>query len=473
MKTSLRGKTIVMIVLFAVIIGASGLVVTSRFINGIIDDSYKNKANDIAHTMAVVIDAEDASRLAREIRDIYAATEEKVSSEEWGSDSFNAYIARFAHLEESESFRNLQRQLRLIQDENDVDCLYLSITDAPTVAMIYLVDGAYEEPCPPGCFDPLYEENHDLLTDPERGFPPYITNTEPYGWLVTAGAPVHDSDGKVVCYAMADIPMGVIREKQQHFTLTLALGLAGLTVLICLIGILVVNRMIIRPINSLSSAAAHYSQDNQTELNRLTIRTKDEIQSLYVSIKQMTQDINRYIDNLMTTTDELTKTREKADQMDALAHKDSLTGVGSKLAYDQKVIQLSGDIAQGKAEFGIVMVDLNNLKQLNDTYGHEKGNDAIRKTCRIICDVFKHSPVYRIGGDEFVVVVQERDYQNIEALIDQFNRAVMSTEGAPWEKISAAIGFARYDNDPAVEEVFRRADRNMYERKKEMKVAAR
>ena len=62
-----------------------------------------------------------------------------------------------------------------------------------------------------------------------------------------------------------------------------------------------------------------------------------------------------------------------------MPHALPLTGVGSKLAYDQKVKQLSEDIAQGQAEFGIVMVDLNDLKQLNDNYGHEKGNEASPK----------------------------------------------------------------------------------------------
>ena len=468
MKISLRAKTIILIVLIAAIIGASGLIVTSRFINRLINDTYKEKANDIARTMATVIDAGDAARLRDEVLAIFNATDEKVGSEDWGSDAFNAYVARFAHLEQTPEFQNLLGQLRQIQDVNDVDCLYLSITDAPTVSMIYLVDGAHEDACPPGCFDPLYEENQALLTDPERGFPPYITNTDPYGWLVTAGVPVHDSDGNVICYAMADIPMDVVRGRQLQFTMVLSAGLAGLTLLICLAAILVVNRIIIRPINSLSSAAAHYSQNNQSELEALTIQTKDEIESLYVSVKQMTRDMNRYIDNLMATTNELTRTREKADEMDALAHRDPLTGVGSKLAYDQKVTMLAEEISKGAAAFGIVMVDLNCLKQLNDTYGHERGNDAIRRVCRRICEVFKHSPVYRIGGDEFVVVVSGTDYVNIGDRIKQFNEAA-AAEGAPWEKVSAAIGYAAFAKGDAVEDVFRRADRNMYERKTAMK----
>ena len=155
MRTSLQIKTIILIVLIATVIGVSGLFVTSGFTNDIIDSTYKDKANDIAHTMAVVIDADDAANLRAALLGIYDAAEEKVGSEEWGSEAFNAYVGRFAHLEETGEFQRLQRQLRSIQDENDVDCLYLSIVDGTAVTMIYLVDGASEDACPPGCFDPL------------------------------------------------------------------------------------------------------------------------------------------------------------------------------------------------------------------------------------------------------------------------------------------------------------------------------
>ena len=115
------------------------------------------------------------------------------------------------------------------------------------------------------------------------------------------------------------------------------------------------------------------------------------------------------------------------------------------------------------------MVDMNNLKTLNDTYGHERGNEAIKKTCAILCEVFAHSPVYRVGGDEFVVVVKGRDYQNIDALLDRFTAAMAATEGEPWERLSAATGFARYEGQNTVEEVFRNADHIMYENKRAMR----
>ena len=154
-----------------------------------------------------------------EVMAIFHATDEKVSSDAWGTPEFDAYIALYSHLEQSEEFAFLRRQLRAVQDVNDVDCVYLSTLDIPTESFIYLVDAAYEEECPPGCIDPLYEENRELLNDPSIGFLPYITNTEPYGWLVTAGVPVYGADGDIICYAMVDVSMDYIRAQQTRFTL--------------------------------------------------------------------------------------------------------------------------------------------------------------------------------------------------------------------------------------------------------------
>lgn len=471
MKISLRTKTFILIVIIAVIFGASGVIIGSTFIRRMVDNSYKNNAKQLADTVAEVVDAEKLETLKAELMKIYNSTEKKVTSDDWGSPEFDAYMAHFDGMENSAEFQSVLEQLRRIQNVNDVDCIYVTTIDIPSEGFIYMVDAAEEDPCPPGVLDPIFDENRELLTNPARGFPPYITNTEAYGWLVTAGAPVYNKDGKVICYAMVDISMDAIRAQQQRFTLTLSGVLLLLTVIISAVSIFAVNRFIVRPINMLSNTTVHYSagNENKNEIDKLNIQTGDEIQSLYHSIKKMMHDIDGYIDNLMNTTQELINTRNKADEMDALAHKDALTGVGSKLAYDQKMIELDEDIRQGKARFGIVMVDLNYLKHLNDTYGHEKGNQAIIKTCKIICDVFVHSPVYRIGGDEFVVILKGRDYDNIENLQRKFKQVISETKGEPWEKVSAAIGYALYTDENSADEVFRKSDHIMYENKKKYK----
>ena len=121
------------------------------------------------------------------------------------------------------------------------------------------------------------------------------------------------------------------------------------------------------------------------------------------------------------------------------------------------------------------MVDLNFLKKTNDEFGHDAGDAAIKKTCEVICGVFAHSPVFRIGGDEFVVVLENNDFAKVEELIVQFKDKLKEigsdTSKLPYERISASIGYAVFDReaDADADDVLRRADKEMYEDKKRMK----
>ena len=97
----------------------------------------------------------------------------------------------------------------------------------------------------------------------------------------------------------------------------------------------------------------------------------------------------------------------------------------------------------------------------------------------MICKVFRHSPIFRIGGDEFAIILRNSDYDDVEALIKQFDENMMKLVSGenlkPWEKITAAVGYAVFDpeKDHCVEDVFRRADAAMYEKKVQMKTEGR
>ena len=204
---------------------------------------------------------------------------------------------------------------------------------------------------------------------------------------------------------------------------------------------------------------------------------QDEISVLAMQVSSMILELENYMRNLLETAKELRDTKQKADAMNELAIKDALTGIRNKTAYDTEVKELDWQIGQGGAEFSIAMIDLNYLKRINDTFGHEQGNIAIKRLCYIVCHVFKHSPVFRIGGDEFVAILKNDDYTNRVQLVEEFNKgmALLAKDDklAVWEKVSAAIGVADFDPtiDANVANVFARADKAMYQRKKEMKAA--
>lgn len=121
-----------------------------------------------------------------------------------------------------------------------------------------------------------------------------------------------------------------------------------------------------------------------------------------------------------------------------------------------------------------MVFDLNDLKVINDTQGHEAGDQYILDSCRLICGLYAHSPVYRIGGDEFTVILQGHDYNRRDELYRSFEKAVDENvqSGSP---IVISSGMAIYDKGPdrSVEMVFERADENMYLRKKVLKEKAK
>ena len=484
MRYSLKNKAIVLIVVLSLLLSALSIVVSVRFVADIIRDNYEKESANLSMTASKVVDAEALSRLRDETKKIYDSIppEERVSSDDWGSDAFNAYLAHFEALSETDDYKLVLQQLRQIQDSNDVDCIYTVFVDADSEAFIYLVDAAAEDACPIGCFDPVYEENRRVLDDPAIGFPTYTTNTEEYGYLATTGTPVYDSKGEVVGYTMVDISMDDIAAWQQRLTSRLV-GLELLmTALVIIFSVAMVSRALVRPINQLSQAAKDYSKDKDisehNHFSELDIHTHDEIGDLADSMKTMEQDLNDKISKLFQTTSELSATRQEASKMNELAMKDALTGVRNKRAYDSAMAEQEEALAAGDEDarnFGLAVIDLNGLKQINDTYGHENGNIAIRELCTVVCDVFAHSPVYRIGGDEFVVILRGQDLENIDRLVERLNSSLagLSADSSlhPWERVSAAIGYAVYDadRDDSTESTFRRADRKMYMHKQKMK----
>ncbi len=150
------------------------------------------------------------------------------------------------------------------------------------------------------------------------------------------------------------------------------------------------------------------------------------------------------------------------------ANVDDLTGVKNKHAYTETEKKIDDMIKQGRmTNFAIAVFDLNGLKQINDTLGHQAGDKFIKKGSDIICRFFKHSPVFRVGGDEFVVIVTGYDYLNIDSIMSRFKKHNIKNQLKG--DVVIAAGMSRFSGDKKVSSVFERADEEMYANKKELK----
>ena len=150
------------------------------------------------------------------------------------------------------------------------------------------------------------------------------------------------------------------------------------------------------------------------------------------------------------------------------ANLDALTGVKNRHAYLETEDRLDRQISEHRvSDFAIVILDVNNLKKVNDTLGHKAGDQYIQEASRIICRVFKRSPIFRIGGDEFVAIVQGADYECIGELMGKMKDH--NTKAARTGGIVIACGMAKYEGSLSVAPVFDRADQNMYRNKSDLK----
>ena len=244
-----------------------------------------------------------------------------------------------------------------------------------------------------------------------------------------------------------------IRQIRYEIGFEILFAVLILSAFFTLVAIIVV-RKIVAPLKKISEASVKLSNgDYHVEFVHSKI---SEIELLNTSFKNMA-----------------THMHERENELRFSANRDSLTGLRNTTSYKSWVAEFDKEIENKTANFGIVVFDLNQLKETNDTYGHDVGDKLIVSAARVISDVFKRSPVFRIGGDEFLVVLRNRDLEDCEKLFVQLDLECAKTfvEKRGNIPISIARGFARYDLDKDLNfnDVFKRADNAMYENKRKSK----
>lgn len=244
-----------------------------------------------------------------------------------------------------------------------------------------------------------------------------------------------------------------------HKLLTQILAVSAVLLLVFIVAATHFSEHITSPLRELTAAAEQVNAGNY-EFD-LEAKTKDEVGVLTRTFGKLVGHLKIYISDL-----------------NSLAYADALTSVHNKGAYDIFVRELQAKLEGSDAApaFAVGVFDCDGLKQINDRFGHDKGDVYLKCASALICGVFQHSPVFRTGGDEFTLVLQNDDYQNREALTEQFAAQCdrrNAAAAAEWEQVRVSMGLAVFDpkTDRFVIDVARRADKLMYENKRARKAA--
>ncbi len=240
-----------------------------------------------------------------------------------------------------------------------------------------------------------------------------------------------------------------------------------LNILICAVIALIVSGLFLvfilgfttRPLEQLTEAAEQVDKGNFDVY--LPYNEDDEIGRLTKSFKKLSGNMKAHINAL-----------------NEQVFIDSLTHVRNKGAFLIATEELQEQINNGSIDpnFALGEFDCDGLKRINDEYGHDKGDIYLKKACRTISDVFKRSPVYRVGGDEFFIILKNEDFHNLKFLLERFDvvvNEINASADAPWEQVWLSKGFAIYDpaEDNLVQKIMQRADKLMYENKRESKMS--
>ncbi len=240
-----------------------------------------------------------------------------------------------------------------------------------------------------------------------------------------------------------------IQSESRPMLFNILIVAAALMVVFIIITVLLTNR-IVRPLKQLTQIAERFTESNSIEEVELVSSSKDEIGTLSRIFKQMADKLREYMSHI-----------------NALAYRDSLTGVKNRAAYAELSAEIERAMHSSFVRFGVLVVDINGLKEANDLYGHDVGNQLIISSARLLCDTFNQSPVFRIGGDEFVVVLRDHDFEIYRSLIEKLD-AECATRYVELKDvklpISVARGFAMYnpDIDHTFKDVAVHADQAMY-----------
>lgn len=272
-------------------------IVSFRFYVETMNVHSKGVTMRVAQTIAAVMPADEIQSYRDDMLEIYHKSPEPEITD--------SYLAQFDHITDETYYETLDL-LNTLRDTNNLLYLYVCYMDPETMTGIYLIDAdPNDDGCPIGTWDIIYENNYEAMKHPENGFEAYITHTEDYGWLSSAGAAILSDSGEVVGHVFVDNSMQSVVNDRIDFLVQTLFSLAISTVICLIVFLYHTNKSVVVPIGVITDETRQFIDTKSAPTQALTdINTQDELQELAGSVHKMQEDILSYISNLTSITAE-------------------------------------------------------------------------------------------------------------------------------------------------------------------------
>lgn len=367
---------------------------------------------------------------------------------------------------EGPAFKHIEDQLLVFQNSTDIEFIY-AFKQVGDDEFVFTVD---PDPVDPGAFGEEVVTTSGMI-EAGKGIPAVDSApaADRWGSFYSAFSPVLNSSGEVAGIIGVDFDTQWYDDQVTYYTASIAVVTSLSVVLAGVTVALITNRVRLRfrdldkglselsvDVDALMGEMASYSGFSMSDAQRASdadMEATDELERLGTKIQVMQDDMRLYLDYLQ-----------------AQAYTDALTKVGNSAAYHEEVRDINASIAQGAASFAVAVIDINGLKELNDTHGHECGDYYIQATAQALMQGFDKDSVFRIGGDEFAIVVQPSDGAAMEEGLGKVTKAIRAFNATSRYPATLAVsrGVATYkpDEDASFRDVFARADAAMYSDKR-------
>lgn len=151
------------------------------------------------------------------------------------------------------------------------------------------------------------------------------------------------------------------------------------------------------------------------------------------------------------------------NNLEVVSRVDNLTGIFNRNVYNEEIYAEIERCKRYGYSFSLIVLDLDLFKSVNDTYGHDAGDNVLKKTTNIISNNIRKNDCFcRIGGEEFVIIAMETDIKNAEQLAEKLRVAIENNDFGIDRKITISLGLTEFNKEDTKDTIFKRADEALY-----------